>query len=119
VELERKHDNLYSHVKALLENGQLRIEEVSHVFPQLGLGESSAILVALNKGKVVVLDDKKARKLVRELGLNVIGTLAILQKLYELGLLKMTKEELYIRLLNLGFYIKQGSYNKIFRDVEG
>ncbi len=90
-------------MKALVEKGQLYIEEVSQAFPQLGLGESSVILVALNKGKVVVLDNKKARRLVRELGLNVIGTLAILRKLYELGLLKMAKEELYIRLLNLGF----------------
>jgi len=73
------------------------------------------MLVALNKRKVAVLDDRNARKLARELGLNVIGTLAILRKLYELGILKVSKEELYVKLLNLGFYIKQETYNKIFK----
>jgi len=57
-------------VKTLVEKGQLYIEEASQAFPQLGLGESSVILVALNKGKVVVLNDKKARRLVRELGVK-------------------------------------------------
>lgn len=115
TELERKRDDVYHLVKALIKRGLLRVEEVSHTFPRLGLGESSAMLVALNKRKVAVLDDRNARKLARELGLNVIGTLAILRKLYELGILKVSKEELYVKLLNLGFYIKQETYNKIFK----
>ncbi len=115
-ELGRKDDAVYHLVKDLVRRGLLKVEEVSVSFPRLGVGESSAILVALNKGKVVVLDDKRARRLARELGLEVIGTLAILRELYEQGYIKMTIEELYIKLLDLGFYIKRDIYNKIFNN---
>ncbi|MEB2836296.1 MAG: DUF3368 domain-containing protein [Desulfurococcales archaeon] len=115
-ELERKNDAVYHLVKDLVRRGLLKVEEVSVSFPRLGVGESSAILVALNKGKVAVLDDKKARRLARELGLEVIGSIAILRELYEQGYIKMTIEELYIKLLNLGFYIKRDIYNKIFKN---
>ncbi len=100
----------------MVRRGLLGVEEVSVAFPRLGVGESSAILVALNKGKVVVLDDKRARRLAHELGLEVIGTLVILRELYEQGYIKMTIDELYIKLLDLGFYIKRDIYNKIFKD---
>ena len=115
-ELGRKDDAVYHLVKDMVRRGLLKVEEVSVAFPRLGVGESSAILVALNKGKVVVLDDKRARRLARELGLEVIGTLAILRELYEQGYIKMTIEELYIKLLDLGFYIKRDIYNKIFNN---
>lgn len=101
-----------------MRRGLLKVEEVSVPFPRLGVGESSAILVALNKGKVAVIDDKRARRLARELGLEVIGTIAILRELYERGYLKMTIEELYIKLLDLGFYIKKDIYNKIFKNKD-
>ncbi len=115
-ELGRKDDAVYHLVKDLVRRGLLDVEEVSVAFPRLGAGESSAILVALNKGKVAVIDDKKARKLARELGLEVIGSIAILRKLYEQGYIKITIEELYIKLLDLGFYIKRDIYNKIFKN---
>jgi len=117
-ELGRKDDAVYHLVKDLVRRGLLKVEEVSVSFPRLGVGESSAILVALNKGKVAVIDDKRARRLARELGLEVIGTIAILRELYERGYLKMTIEELYIKLLDLGFYIKKDSYNKIFKNKD-
>ena len=84
-ELGRKNDAVYHLAKDLVRRGLLRVEKVSVAFPRLGVGESSAILVALNKGKIAVIDDKKARRLARELGLEVIGTLAILRELYERG----------------------------------
>ena len=117
-ELGRKDDAVYHLVIDLVRRGLLKVEEVSVSFPRLGVGESSAILVALNKGKVAVIDDKRARRLARELGLEVIGTIAILRELYERGYLKMTIEELYIKLLDLGFYIKKDSYNKIFKNKD-
>ena len=60
-----------------IDEGWIRVEDVKKRLPRLGLGESSAILLALTKNKVVVLDDKRARRLARELGLEVIGTLSI------------------------------------------
>ena len=114
VELERKRDEVYHVVMDLVRKKLLQIEEVSQSFPRLGLGESSAILVALERDKIVVLDDKRARRLARELGLEVVGTLSILRRLYETGALKMSLEQLYIRLLDIGFYIKKSIFDKIF-----
>lgn len=114
AELGRKKDEVFYAVMDLVRRELLRIEEVSRSFPRLGLGESSAILVALEKGKVVVLDDKRARRLARELGLEVIGTLSVLRRLYEIGALKMSREQLYIRLLNMGFYVRKHVFDKVF-----
>ncbi len=114
LELGRRRDEVYHAVLDLIGKGLLQVEEVSRSFPRLGLGESSAILVALERNKIVILDDKKARRLARELGLEVIGTLSVLRRLYEIGILKMNREQLYIRLLNTGFYIRKSIFDKIF-----
>jgi len=49
------------------------------------------------RNKIVVLDDKRARRLARELGLGIIGTLSILKKLHEGGLLVETPSIMYRR----------------------
>lgn len=115
-ELKSKHDNVYVLIKTLIKRGLLVLDETSVTFPRLGLGESSAILVGLNEGKIVVLDDRKARKIARDLGLKVIGTLGILRELYSLGLIKISKSEIYRRLLDLGFYIKHETFERILGD---
>jgi len=43
-----------------IDEGRIRIEDVKKRLPRLGLGKSSAILLALTKNKIVVLDDKRA-----------------------------------------------------------
>ena len=40
------------------------------------------------------MDDKKARKLARDLGVTVMGTLALLKRLHQEGKLKESVEEL-------------------------
>jgi len=47
---------------------------------RLGIGESEAIVLALSRNMTVLLDDKAARKAGNQLGLTVIGTLAILAR---------------------------------------
>ncbi|MCD6508924.1 MAG: hypothetical protein J7L11_00820 [Thermoprotei archaeon] len=53
------------------------------------------------RSKIVVLDDKRARRLARELGLETIGTLSILKKLHEEGLLVETPSVIYRRLVEI------------------
>jgi len=84
-ELERKKDEVYQELMRAIGEGGIRVEGFKKRLPRLGLGESSVILLALTRGKIAVLDDKQARRLARELGLEVIGTLSILKKLYENG----------------------------------
>ncbi|MHA1593417.1 MAG: DUF3368 domain-containing protein [Candidatus Baldrarchaeia archaeon] len=113
-EIERRKDEVYVEVTRLIKEGKIRVEEVRKQLPRLGLGESSAILLALMKEKIVVLDDKKARKLARDLGIEVIGTLSILKKLRDEGLLKETPNSLYKRLVEIKFYVDKEVFDRIF-----
>ena len=106
-EVERRRDEVYRELTKLIAEGKIHIEDIRKKLPRLGLGESSAVFQALVKNKVVILDDKRARKLARELGLEVIGTLSILKKLYEEGILKEAPNTLYRHLTEMGFYIDE------------
>jgi len=114
IELERKKDEVYHTILDLVERGLIKIEEVVKRFPRLGMGESSAIFTALEKNEIVVLDDKRARKFARELGLEVLGTLSILRRLYEVDALRIDRYKLYIKLIEMGFYIKKEVFDKVF-----
>ena len=55
----------------------------------LGLGESSAIALALEtENAVVILDDKKARHYAENIGLDIIGLLGLLIRAYDKGLIE-------------------------------
>jgi hypothetical protein len=61
----------------------------------LGLGESETISLALEKGAdFVVLDDKPARRLAAAIGLAVIGTVGILMRAKEKGLVQAVRPHL-------------------------
>ena len=113
-EIGRKKDSVYFEFMDMLKSNKIKIEDIEHRFPSLGAGESSTIYLGLLKKKPIVLDDKRARRLARELGLVVIGTISLLKRLYELGKLKEKPEELYIRLRQLRFRIKREIFEKIF-----
>lgn len=114
-EIKIKKDKVYNAVASLIESKKLHVECVEKQFSRLGLGESSAIFLALIKEKIVVLDDKKARRLARELKLDVIGTLSVLKKLYEYGLLNIEPNSLYMRLVEMGFYVNKTLFDRIFK----
>jgi len=117
-ELSVKKDEAYLKIKELVDKKLIKLEEIEKEFPGLGKGESSTIFVALVKGKVAVLDDKKARKLARGLGITVLGTLTLLKRLYQKGKLKESPEELYIKLTRLKFRVERRIFNKIFSEVK-
>jgi len=116
VEVRRKRNEVYQELMEVISEGRIRVGKVMKSFPRLGLGESSAISLALNEGKIVVLDDKRARKLARDLGLEVIGTLSILKKLYEKGVLAKQPSTIYRHLVEIGFYIDRKLFDKIFEE---
>lgn len=61
----------------------------------LGLGESETISLALEKGAdFVVLDDKPARRLAAAIGLAVIGTVGVLMRAEEKGLVQAVRPHL-------------------------
>ena len=55
----------------------------------LGLGESSAIALALEtQNPLIILDDKRARAYAKKLGLNHIGVIGLLRFGYKKGIIK-------------------------------
>ena len=55
----------------------------------LGLGESSAIALALeSQNPLIILDDKRARAYAKNLGLNYIGVIGLLRLGYKQGIIK-------------------------------
>jgi predicted nucleic acid-binding protein len=54
----------------------------------LELGEASAIALAVETpGASIILDDKKARRVAKDLGLQLTGTLGVIAKAYQTGLI--------------------------------
>ena len=117
-ELSVKENEAYFRIKELVDRKLITLEEVEKDFPGLGKGESSTIFIALIKGKVAVLDDEKARKLARDLGVTVMGTLALLKRLHQEGKLKESVEELYIKLTGLKFRVERHIFSKIFSETK-
>lgn len=59
---------------------------------QIDKGEASAIALALEKSEnIIILDDWKARKLAERLGLSVTGTLGVIIKAKNIGLIPSIK----------------------------
>lgn len=74
---------------------------------QLDKGEASAIALAIEIGKtLLLLDDLKARKIAKKLGLKFTGTLGIIHKAKEMGFIKKVKPLIY-KLLKTDFRISQ------------
>ncbi len=58
----------------------------------LGAGESEAITLALQeKARIIILDDRPARRTAESLGLQVIGTLGVLSAAKRKGLIPLIK----------------------------
>lgn len=59
---------------------------------KLDLGESEAIVLANNiDADLIIIDERKARRIAKDIGLNVTGTLGILVEAKQRGLVKELK----------------------------
>lgn len=76
-------------IEAAITHGWLRVCEATPIArPGLGAGESQAIARAVEIGAALLSDDSAARHHARELGLLVIGTLAVLVRARHQGLVR-------------------------------
>lgn len=72
----------------------------------LDLGEASSIAYSLSiDNSLMILDDKKARKLANKLNLNFIGTIGLLLKAKRMNILN--SNNIKENLLSSGFYFSQ------------
>jgi predicted nucleic acid-binding protein len=83
-------------------------EKVIKLNTELGLGESSSIVLAIETpGSLVIIDEKKAREYALNIGLNVIGTVGIIRRAADINIIESHKKanELFNELKNKGFWI--------------
>jgi len=88
------------------------IDKVITLKTQLDDGESEVIALAMEMKKVyVILDDKKARRVAKQIGLKVIGTVGILLRAKKNKIIPEIKSYLE-KLNNVGFHISEALYQK-------
>lgn len=82
---------------------------------QLGAGESEAIALAseLNAARLV-LDEKKARRVAKQLGLPVAGTVAVAIRAKQMGLIT-TAREVLDEMKAVGFHMTDALYQEALR----
>lgn len=82
---------------------------------QIGEGESEAIALAMEiEGSIIILDDKKARRIAKQLGLNVIGTIGLLLRAKKKLLISEIKP-LLGELQTAGFRISSELYQEALK----
>ena len=89
------------------------ISQTNNLLPIMDLGESEAIILYKElKADFLVIDDLKARQIAEELGVNCVGTLGILFKAKEKGLIKELRT-LFIKLIENNRYYSKTILNKL------
>ena len=84
----------------------------------LGPGEASAIALAYDFASVIlIIDDLKARKEAVALGFKITGTLGVLFKLKERGLIKSLEEKV-VQLAEIGFRISPKIADEVLRNAK-
>lgn len=79
----------------------------------LGQGESEVIALAYESGAItLVIDDLTARKTAETLKLKVTGTIGVLLKAQEMGLIKSAYQKA-VELKNKGFYVSEGLLQRL------
>lgn len=109
---EVRGSEVYAEVESLMGVGSANIVESSRdefldvLSSSLGRGEAETIAVALDIDvDIVLLDDLRARRTARRLGMEVMGTLGALRALIEMGLIEGRPEDLCGTLIEQGFWI--------------
>jgi predicted nucleic acid-binding protein len=82
---------------------------------QLGKGEAAAIALAAEMSdSYVVLDDKKARRVARQMGLRIVGTLGTLLRAKQKGIIAEVHPILE-ELKSMGFRCSSSLYSEVLR----
>ena len=117
-------------IKTAIEEGWIKIEYLSEdnakrakIYAEatrIHIGEAQAIFLAIQKGeKEILIDETMARDAARQLGLTPHGTLYIVMKFCNKGLI--TKEQakgLLDRLIEKNFYVSARVYKKAMLALE-
>lgn len=121
-EIFRKEDIVSDKLKDLIRSNNIveieakNLRMVDALCIKLGRGESEAIVVAIERpADLVILDDHVARVEATRIGLNVKGTLGIIRRLMDLGIVRYELDKLYRDLSEMKFRVKRGIFDEIFK----
>ena len=93
-------------------------EFVQELKKLLGEGEAEAIALAKERGAEIILDDKRARRVAKEQGLKVVGTLGVLIRARSKGIVRSVSKILS-ELESKGFFRQRGAEGGDLEDGRG
>jgi len=91
-------------------------DKVIEIKSKFGLGESSSIVLASETPEsLIIIDDKKAREYALNIGLSVIGTVAVIRQATERKIIESPQKanEIFLELKNKGFRLKNNLITSI------
>ncbi len=92
-------------------------EQYLKLAEELGRGEASSIALALEiKESLLIIDEKKGRKIAKDLSIEIIGSLGILIKAKEKGVIKTVREVLEL-IDKTDFRISQTVREKVLEEA--
>lgn len=87
------------------------------LYAEIDAGEAEALVLALEqKADLLLLDDQEARRMARKLGLLVTGTLGVLLKAKNEGMINSFAEDLQ-KLQRSGFWLSQKLVNTLLSRI--
>jgi predicted nucleic acid-binding protein len=121
-EIQAKQDGVSLSLKKIFTNQKIKIQPIqmttlaNSLNQRLGRGESEAITLAMElNADFIILDDFAARREASRMGLQVKGTLAIINKLRQDGQITIDNlNDFYQQLTNIRFRVKRSIFDDIF-----
>jgi uncharacterized protein len=85
--------------------------------PRLGPGEREAIALAVElTGSVLLIDDRRARRVAERLGVEAAGTIRVLMLAKAYGLVDAVRDD-FERLLRFGFFASRDVIDRALREL--
>lgn len=82
-------------------------------------GESEAILLAKEMDKVLIIDEKKGRKIAKNYGLKIIGLLGIILLNYKKGFIDKSQAKDFLKeVIDNGFRISKNLQEQFFKELK-
>jgi len=121
-EIQTKDDEASKYLLLTIQQKKLKVRAtnltslVISLNARLGIGEAEAIALGTElQANYIILDDFPARKAALKLGLNVKGTLAIINKLHQDGKISInSNDDFYEQLKKINFRVKRSLFDQIF-----